>query len=273
MALRNALLIAALVTGIAIIAMMYVRRGLCDIQGQIDAIETVLAEMPPELTSGEQDWAGGSGTYPAPVAADASFGSEASGGGAAGGDGEVGGLGDGGDAGGDGGDATFAPDEALEYTITSADDAAAAPHGLRMEDITEYLVDDEFGVATLSEPGVYESGVVQIDVLPAGQEQKGSIVEVIDLTDNEGEDAEAEHDTDGVDGGDEDSEDAAASPEVPDALAPPPPPPGDEFDILTLPELKARLKATQPGTRGIARMKRAEVLSQLRAMPGESSAE
>ena len=42
---------------------------------------------------------------------------------------------------------------------------------------------------------------------------------------------------------------------------------GDEFDILTLPELKARLKATQPHVKAIGRMKRAEVLDRLRSNP------
>lgn len=269
MALRNTLLIAALVAGVAIIVFMYVRRGMSDLQGQIDDIETVLAAMPPELTSGQlaslpPGWSqpqphpsqltGGAQLQPAmptpPLAEPVSVPVQEEGG-------------------------AWVPDEALE---------AGEPGIGPADGLPEYSLDDEFGIATLSEPGVYESGVVQLTVHPAGSELSGNEIEVIDLaasgageavespattiTDADleaetevGEEAEAEVVRD-----DDAEDDRAASPEPPES-----PPVGDEFDRLTLPELKARLKATQPGMTGIARMKRAEVLDRLRSIPEEAA--
>ncbi len=252
MALRNTLLIAALVAGVAIIVLMYVRRGMGDLQGQIDDIETVLAAMPPELTSGQlasrppewnQPQMMPTQPYPAvptpvPRAEPASNSALQ-----------------------EGGDGVWVPDDALEE-----------PEVLATDGMPEYSLTDEFGVATLSEPGVYESGVVQLTVHPAGSDVAGDEIEEVELDWPETaveSPATTITDADVEVIRDDDEEEALPEEDV-GAVSPEPPESpsiGDEFDRLTLPELKARLKATQPSMTGIARMKRAEVLDRLRSMP------
>jgi hypothetical protein len=243
----------AMLIAVVFIGMMYVRRVFVDLQGQIDDIETVLAAMPPELTSGQPL------AYPPPLAAAPQQYSQED-------DGmqEGGGVGVGGE---------FVPDEELE-----GEDAGEDYRGSEAEEpiqtydaMPEYSIDD-IGVATLSEPGIYEAGVVQLTVLPAGNEHA---IEVEELG---GGDESVTEEESGGEGGDEGDGDEAGDAEM--ALSPEPveeredsPVAGDEFDMLTLPELKARLKGVQPDTRGIARMKRAEVLDRLRSMPTEETNE
>lgn len=249
MALRNTLLLAAIVIGVAVLTVMYVRRGLSDLQGQIDDIETVLSEtLPPELTSGQHAWQGGGeqtlGGPGDPAAPSLPAAPEYY-------------------APGDS-DPAFVPDESLEdVPPLGSISAIGVPEGGEIgldEDqhhIPEYSLSDEFGVATLSEPGVYESGVVQISVLPTGEDAAA------DTDEDELSDGTEAAEASGDDGeGDDD-----------DTESPDSPPPSDEFDRLTLPQLKARLKATQPELRGIARMKRAQVLEQLRSATVEDVAE
>jgi len=249
MALRNTLLIAALIAGLAIIVMIYVRRGFGDLQGQIDDIETVLAAMPPELTSGQLTALPAAWSQPPtttlvhqPSAPEYSQ--------------------TGGQVLDDGDDEAWMPDEEYEpYEDPTAESAG---------DMPEYSLTDEFGVATLSEPGVYESGVVQLTVHPAGAElASDDMVEVIDVESPAAQPGEQETELpEAVHAGDLEIENVDIK-----EIAPSPEPPrtGDELNMLTLPELKARLKAIQPDMRGIARMKRAEVLDRLRSVPVEEA--
>jgi hypothetical protein len=268
MGLRNTLLIGALIAGLMAIVILYVRRGFNDLQGQIDAIETMLASLPPELTSGDPL------EYPHPTSHLPPL--------ASGGSLQPAAVGD------DGPDPDFAPDEepegvdANEYTDYG--DYDATPHYADEPDIPEYTLSGGIeSVATLSEPGVYETGVTQITVLPAGADQDMELEHSDDASEDErseddhaserGED-EGEEADGGADGVEDDGADGDGDePVEDDAESLPPTPPGDEFNILTLPQLKARLKAVQPDMRGIARMKRAEVLDRLRSLPVEEGEE
>ena len=157
----------------------------------------------------------------------------------------------------------------------------------------EYSLDESnLGVASLVEPGVYQSGVVELTVLAdadgdEGDQSTHTVIEEV------ADDEELEAPTDGSDNEEADDITDAAVSAVLEATAENLAPastsastdltpladvgeeavvdnesqPGDEFDILTLPELKARLKATQPHVKAIGRMKRAEVLDRLRSNP------
>ena len=278
---RNSLLIGALVAGVAILVLMYVRRGLSDLQGQIDDIETVLAAMPPALTSGQFNMAN-------------AFVGQGGGAGAA-------------ELGGQLPSGTVVPtgqelgqinqpgyaqseqeeeEEELEYDnyMPSAQGDGS------FKDATEYSLDDtNLGVASLVEPGIYQSGVVELTVLTDDGGNAGNATSRLTVEEVDEESDPVDAPTDGSDN--EDAEDApgsavgaileaaatldiAAQPATPPlaeagevAAAGDEPRPGDEFDILTLPELKARLKATQPLVKAIGRMKRAEVLDRLRSNP------
>ena len=251
MGLRNTILISALVAGLAVVVILYIRRGFNDLQGQIDDIETMLAGMPPELTSGQPGEYAGPGAYPH-AQPPGSPGSTAV---------QLG-----------GGDPDFSPDETLEEVDENdyEDYTTEGDYGLEGLDggVLEYSLPHQemASIATLSEPGVYETGVAQITVLPAGADQVGADIEGIEeieddtVAPSEAEDAE-------------DVEEVQDSAELEESSheGSPSPPPGDEFDVLTLPQLKARLKAIQPDMRGIARMKRAEVLDRLRSLPIEET--
>ncbi len=270
MGLRNTLLIGALIAGLMAIVILYVRRGFNDLQGQIDAIETMLASLPPELTSGDPGEYSHPTAHPHPLASSAQ---PVAGGGSI-------------------PDPAFAPDEEPEGVdeneYTDYNDYDATPHYADEPDIPEYTLSGGIeSVATLSEPGVYETGVTQITVLPAGADQDIEL-ELGDSpvgdehaeNDHESERGEVEgEENDGADGveddGADDVEGYGDEPVEDDAESSPspPPPPGDEFNMLTLPQLKARLKAVQPDMRGIARMKRAEVLDRLRSLPVEEGEE
>jgi hypothetical protein len=274
MGLRNTLIVGALFVGLVAIIILYVRRGFNDLQGQIDAIETMLASLPPELTSGDPSEYAHPTYHPPPLASSVQL---------------VAGGGE------DAPDPAFAPDEEPEgvdendYTDYGDYDATrdydATPHYADETEIPEYdLYGGSAGVATLSEPGVYETGVTQITVLPAGADQDIEL-ELGDSPDGD-EDPEDEHESergedegeenDGADGIEGDGADGDGDEPVEDdaeSSALPPPPPGDELNMLTLPQLKARLKAVQPDMRGIARMKRAEVLDRLRSLPVEEGEE
>lgn len=255
---RNSLLIGALIAGVAIIVVMYVRRGMSDLQGQIDDIETVLAAMPPALTSGQFNLASEySGAQPA------------------------------------GPMAVAEPQYAAEAPSYDMDGGFAQEFDESIEgsEGDEYSLDDtNVGVANLVEPGVYQSGVVELHVTAADEgmpEMSYAAIEEIDETvsvnpgaidgpivdngpsdDSDKEEGEVSADNDAVNAVIEDAieyeEDTTAEVSSEQVEASPV---GDEFDILTLPELKARLKATQPEAKGIARMKRAEVLDRLRSAP------
>jgi len=266
---RNSLLIGALIAAVAILVLMYIRRGLSDLQGQIDDIETVLAAMPPALTSGQFHAAN---AFINPVM--------------------------------DGG--AVAPQDATPIEASSAHDSYVMSEEEEEEDDLEYdnympqphapaldeysLDESNLGVASLVEPGVYQSGVVELTVQAETNDDTGiqSTHTVIEEVAN---DTDLDAPTDGSDNEEaDDTTDGAVSAvleatTVESAVAPEPTDltplanvgeeadmgsqsqVGDEFDILTLPELKARLKATQPDVKAIGRMKRAEVLDRLRSNP------
>jgi hypothetical protein len=259
MSYRNIILIGALVLGIAIVVLMYVRRGFLDLQGQIDDIETVLASMPPALTSGV--WAGAAG----------------------------GGI----------GEPSSKPPETSEppaeyYNLDedignddflNNDDEDEQVETLSETDMAEFDLSgaEVTGIATLSEPGYYDAGSVHLEVTPihfvegdkneisfevselaplAGMNvgvQEGAdnndddtsvnepVIDVLRVEENEEETFES------VDDGDELPTEGSAS-EL------------DEYAQVTLPELKARLKAILPETKGLARLKRAEVIERLRSV-------
>ena len=264
---RNSLLIGALIAAVAILVLMYIRRGLSDLQGQIDDIETVLAAMPPALTSGQFNTA-------------SAFINPMMDGGA------VAPQGAGADAG-----PVPASSENDSYAMSEQEEEEDLEYDNYMPQVPaadEYSLDDSnLGVASLVEPGVYQSGVVELTVLAdtdgdAGVASTHAVIE--DVTDE----VELDAPTDGSDN--EEGDDAAvsavleattaesvATPALTDltplaevgeeANLEPQSQAGDEFDILTLPELKARLKATQPHVKAIGRMKRAEVLDRLRSNP------
>lgn len=258
MGYRNIILVGALVLGIAIMVMMYVRRGFVDLQGQIDDIETVLASMPPALTSGA--WAGAAGggigapasTPPAPQASeqppaeyynleDDPEGEELA-----------------------GYEDVPYDDEDEEERVETLSETGMPEFDLSGAEVT--------GIATLSEPGFYEAGGMQLEVTPVGFEvseleplagvsagvQEEEVSEVVDAGAAAEPEAEAEEET---------TEATAPADEDADALPEEEPSPEiDEFAQLTLPELKARLKVVQPETKGLARLKRAEVLDRLRSI-------
>jgi len=265
MGYRNIILIGALVLGIAIMVMMYVRQGFVDLQGQIDDIETVLASMPPALTSGA--WAGAAGggigaptsTPPAPQPSEP-------------------------------------PTEYYNLDTDAEDDDALAGYGEEPDDEeerVETLIETDMpefdltgaevtGIATLSEPGYYEAGGVQLEVTPIGSSEDveydadfevSELEPLAGVQEGEGVEGAAE------DGADEIAEDGAEDVEGAEGVEAAEPtddsaeelpeeessPEVDEFAQLTLPELKARLKVLQPETKGLARLKRAEVLDRLRS--------
>lgn len=270
---RNSLLIGALIAAVAILVLMYIRRGLSDLQGQIDDIETVLAAMPPALTSGQFNAANafinpmmdGGAVAVAPQGAAANAGASAG--------------------------ASQLSAENESYAMSEQEGEEDLEYDNYMPQVPaadEYSLDESnLGVASLVEPGVYQSGVVELTVLAdtdaeAGVASTHAVIE--DVTDE----VELDAPTDGSDN--EEADDAAVSavleattaesvttPALTDptplaevseeANLEPQPQAGDEFDILTLPELKARLKATQPHVKAIGRMKRAEVLDRLRSNP------
>lgn len=275
---RNIILVGALVLGIAVVVMMYVRRGFIDLQEQIDAIETVLASMPPSLTSGTWAGAAGGGVVAPPPS-------------------------------------TVMPtEEPTEHHNLDDDIDDGAMNGFDEEsdneeddehietmietDMPEYDLSgtETTGIATLSEPGYYEAGGIQLTVTPMDDTEESendpefevSELEPLagvlshDMQEEEDEsgaskmstpatesDAEMGVDADvetnpnvdadmfeaGRDGADETAKDSSNE-VVPEA---------DEYAQMTLPELKARLKAVQPETKGLARLKRAEVLDRLRS--------
>lgn len=275
MGLRNTLLIGALIVGLLAIVIIFVRRGFNDLQGQVDAIETMLSNMPPELTSGD------SLEYPQPTTnhlAPTMTG------------------------GGNDPNPTFTPDDELEEVdendYIDYDDAPQyrdeSPDRDESLDRDEYTIPEYTlsgtidSIATLSEPGIYETGVTHITVLPAGEDidMKLDIETDNDETEDEGEEAEgAETDEDegaededegaGAEDEDEGAEDEKQYPDIlnddwdDNTIDVSASPLSDEFNMLTLPQLKARLKAVQPDMRGIARMKRAEVMDRLRSLPAE----
>ena len=268
---RNSLLIGALIAAVAILVLMYIRRGLSDLQGQIDDIETVLAAMPPALTSGQFNAAN---AFINPVM--------------------------------DGG--ALAPQDATPIEPSSAHDSYVMSEEEEEEDDLEYdnympqpqaqapapdeysLDESNLGVASLVEPGIYQSGVVELTVLAetdgdTGIQSTHTVIEevaddsVLDAPTDGSDNEEADDATDGAVLAvlEATSPESAAAPALTD-LTPlanvgeeevlgEQPQVGDEFDILTLPELKARLKATQPHVKAIGRMKRAEVLDRLRSNP------
>lgn len=266
---RNSLLIGALIAAVAILVLMYIRRGLSDLQGQIDDIETVLAAMPPALTSGQFN------------AANAFINPMMDGGAV-----DVAPQGAGADAG-----PVPASSQNDSYAMSEQEEEEDLEYDNYMPQVPaadEYSLDESnLGVASLVEPGVYQSGVVELTVLAdtdaeAGVASTHAVIE--DVTDE----VELDAPTDGSDN--EEGDDAAVSAVLeattaesvatPALTDPTPlaevgeeanlelqPQAGDEFDILTLPELKARLKATQPHVKAIGRMKRAEVLDRLRSNP------
>lgn len=273
---RNSLLIGALVAGVAILVLMYVRRGLSDLQGQIDDIETVLAAMPPALTSGQFSVTNAfvghnGGTEVPPVGGQlSSVGISQA-----------------------GNQPTYTPSEQEEEEEEMEYDSpllpTAHPDSI-FPTAPEYSLDDtNLGVASLVEPGIYQSGVVELTVLTANEgspadSPTGATVEEVE-EDGDYEEGPTER-SDNEDT--EEAPDSAISAVIAAAEAPehgnqPPATPladvsdmttvgnepqtGDEFDILTLPELKARLKVTQPHVKAIGRMKRAEVLDRLRSSP------
>lgn len=261
MGYRNIILIGALVLGIAVVVLMYVRRGFIDLQEQIDAIETVLASMPPALTSGAWAGAAGGGVEAPPPS-------------------------------------TLAPtEEPTEYynldddgdmdgfeEVPADEDDDERIETLIETDMPEYDLSETetTGIATLSEPGYYEAGGMQLTVTPMGADEKSkheADFEVSELeplagvqplsmqeeddesdmgaasTPESGDDADADTIEAVGDAANETVEDSPDE-EVSEA---------DEFAQMTLPELKARLKVVQPETKGLARMKRAEVLDRLRS--------
>lgn len=279
---RNSLLIGALVAGVAILVLMYVRRGLSDLQGQIDDIETVLAAMPPALTSGQFSMANafvgqGGGAGAAELGGQLPTGTVVPTGQ------ELGAISQPGYA------QSEQEEEEEEMEYDSALLSTAHPDSI-FPPAPEYSLDDtNLGVASLVEPGIYQSGVVELTVLTDDGGNAGNATSRLTVEEVDEESDPVDAPTDGSDN--EDAEDApgsavgaileaaatldlAAQPattplaEVGEvAAAGDEPRPGDEFDILTLPELKARLKATQPLVKAIGRMKRAEVLDRLRSNP------
>lgn len=260
MGYRNIILVGALILGIAIMVMMYVRRGFVDLQGQIDDIETVLASMPPALTSGA--WAGAAGggigvpssTPPAPQPSEPPaeyYNLEE--------DPEDDGLA--------GYEDVLYDDEDEEERVETISDTGMPEFDLSGAEVT--------GIATLSEPGLYEAGGVQLEVTPvdfevseleplAGVSAGVQEEEEGDDDDDDGAEPEAEAPEDETTG-----RDVTAEPAEEDADELPeeePSPELDEFAQLTLPELKARLKVLQPETKGLARLKRAEVMDRLRSI-------
>lgn len=254
MGYRNIILVGALVLGIAIMVMMYVRRGFVDLQGQIDDIETVLASMPPALTSGA--WAGAAGggietpssTPPAPQPSEPPA--------------EYYNLEE--DPDDDGLAEYDEDDEDEEERVETLPDTGIPEFDLSGAEVT--------GIATLSEPGFYEAGGVQLEVTPVGFEVSeleplAGVSASVQEEEDEGASASAkpeaeaaEEETAGAVITIEPAEENAdeLSEEEPSLEV-------DEFAQLTLPELKARLKVLQPETKGLARLKRAEVLDRLRS--------
>ena len=270
MSYRNIILMGVLVLGVAIVVLLYVRRGFSDLQGQIDDIETMLASMPPALTSGA--WAGSGGGMPAPPLDPLA--------------------------------SAQSPEPATEYNLDDdgegMDDDDEQVETLIETELPEYDLTgiEPMGIATLSEPGLYEAGGVQLEVTPVGAGegseydagfevselepvtdivQEGEEVsedDALDLADAEVADAdtEAEAEEGAEEGAEEEAEEEAeefAGPEEPEEPAAE----EDEYSRLTLPELKARLKVVQPETKGLARLKRAEVLDRLRSGPVEADSE
>jgi len=275
MGYRNIILIGALVLGIAIVVLMYVRRGFNDIQEQIDAIETVLAGMPPTLTSGA--WAGAAQGGGAPVPPPAA--------------------------------PVPTEEEPAEYYNLDEDvednDEEELIETLIDTDMSEYDLsgNETTGIATLSEPGYYEAGGMYLTVTPVGsgeedehdtrfvvselepltgmlppsmqeEDEDGLGLGAVSTTESDGEsDGDAEADTEDNVASEEEAgvgadtteavgvvmDDTAvkSADEEADEV--------DEFAQMTLPELKARLKVLQPETKGLARLKRAEVLDRLRS--------
>ena len=265
MGYRNIILIGALVLGIAIMVMMYVRQGFVDLQGQIDDIETVLASMPPALTSGAWAGAAGGGIGAPTSTPSAPQPSEP-------------------------------PTEYYNLDTDAEDDDALAGYGEEPDDEeerVETLIETDMpefdltgaevtGIATLSEPGYYEAGGVQLEVTPIGSSEDveydadfevSELEPLAGVQEGEGVEGAAE------DGADEIAEDGAEDVEGAEGVEAAEPtddsaeelpeeessPEVDEFAQLTLPELKARLKVLQPETKGLARLKRAEVLDRLRS--------
>ena len=269
---RNSLLIGALIAAVAILVLMYIRRGLSDLQGQIDDIETVLAAMPPALTSGQFNAASAfinpvmEGGAVAPQGASIDAG------------------------------ALQAPTENGSYAISEQEEEEELEYDNYMPQVPaadEYSLDESnLGVASLVEPGVYQSGVVELTVLTDADGEEG-VQSTHTVIEEVADDEQLEAPTDGSDNEEADDITDAAVSAVLEATAENLAPasttaptdltpladvgeeavvgnesqPGDEFDILTLPELKARLKATQPHVKAIGRMKRAEVLDRLRSNP------
>jgi hypothetical protein len=266
---RNSLLIGALIAAVAILVLVYIRRGLSDLQGQIDDIETVLAAMPPALTSGQFN-------------ADNAFINPMMDGGAAAPHGAV--------ADANAGHVQLST-ENDSYAMSEQEDEEDLEYDNYMPQVPaadEYSLDESnLGVASLVEPGVYQSGVVELTVLAdndgdAGVTSNHAVIEEVS------DEVELDSPTDGSDNeeGDEAAISAVIEATTAESAAAPAPTDltpladvgeeavvgaeseaGDEFDILTLPELKARLKATQPQVKAIGRMKRAEVLDRLRSNP------
>ena len=281
MSYRNLILMGALVLGIAIMVIMYVRRGFVDLQGQIDDIETVLASMPPALTSGA--WSGTAGEG---IGASLST------------------------------PPTLQPSESpTKYYNLDEDIEGNKMDGYgegsdndddeeeeEEEERVETLIENEMplfdlsgaevtGIATLSEPGYYEAGGMQLEVIPIGAGEgddydinfelseleplagvqeggKGEDVDEVVAVDPKPEakvvekavNADEPVDKDIEELHDEDSSlEIDESSELDESSEP------DEFSQLTLPELKARLKVLQPETKGLARLKRAEVLDRIRS--------
>ena len=266
---RNSLLIGALIAAVAILVLVYIRRGLSDLQGQIDDIETVLAAMPPALTSGQFNTANafinpmmdGGAAAPHDAVADANAGH------------------------------VQLSTENDSYAMSEQEDEEDLEYDNYMPQVPaadEYSLDESnLGVASLVEPGVYQSGVVELTVLADNDGETGvtSNHAVIEEVSDE---VELDAPTDGSDNeeGDEAAISAVIEATTTESAAAPAPTDltpladvgeeavvgaesqaGDEFDVLTLPELKARLKATQPQVKAIGRMKRAEVLDRLRSNP------
>lgn len=272
MGYRNIILIGALVLGIAIMVMMYVRRGFIDLQEQIDAIETVLASMPPALTSGA--WAGAAQGGGAPIPPPAA--------------------------------PVPTEEEPVDYynldeDVDDGDEDDERIETLIETDMPEYDLSgsETTGIATLSEPGYYEAGGIHLTITPVGsgedpendtrfevseleplagvlspstqKEDGGELgseaMSTPEFDDDTKADAEDNVDIKTEAGVDADTNQAVnvaiddTAVETADEEASE----VDEFAQMTLPELKARLKIVQPETKGLARLKRAEVVDRLRS--------